>query len=53
MYLCILLTPVGIDKVRSETDFQLWACDPLALASGQVQYIINKIMKNWVPKHWY
>ncbi len=32
----IPLTAVGIDKLRS--DFQLWAYDPLAVASGQVYY---------------
>ena len=38
MDLCVPVTPLDIGKVRSETDFQLWACDQLALASGQVYY---------------
>ncbi len=38
MDLCVLLTPLDIGKVRSEPDIQLWACDQLALASGQVYY---------------
>jgi hypothetical protein len=38
MALCVLLTPLDIGKVRSEPNFQLWACDQLALASGQVYY---------------
>jgi hypothetical protein len=38
MDLCVSLTPLGIGKVRSEPDVQPWACDQLALASGQVYY---------------
>jgi hypothetical protein len=38
MDLYVPLTPLDIGKVRSEPDFQLWACDQLALASGQVYY---------------
>ena len=38
MDLCVPVTPLDIGKVRSETNFQLWACDQLALASGQVYY---------------
>jgi hypothetical protein len=38
MDLFVPVTPLDISKVRSETDFQLWACDQLALASGQVYY---------------
>ena len=45
MDLCVPVTPLDIGKVRSETDFQLWACDQLALASGQVYYQQNS--GNW------
>ncbi len=38
MDLCVSLTPLDIGKVRSEPDFQLRACDQLALASGKVYY---------------
>ncbi len=38
MDLCVFLTPLDIGKVGSEPNFQLWACDQLALASGQVYY---------------
>jgi hypothetical protein len=38
MDLCVLLTHSDIGKVRSEPNFQLWTCDQLALASGQVYY---------------
>jgi hypothetical protein len=41
MDLCVSLTPLGIGKVRSEPDVQPWACDQLALASGQVYYQQN------------
>jgi hypothetical protein len=30
------LTPLGIETIRCKTNFQLWAYDQLALASGQV-----------------
>jgi hypothetical protein len=41
MDLCAPVTPLGIGKVRSEPDVQPWACDQLALASGQVYYQQN------------
>ena len=55
MDLCAPVTPLGIGKVRSEPDVQPWACDQLALASGQVYYqqISGKLvfkallMKSW------
>ena len=45
MDLCVLLTHSDIGKVRSEPDVQPWACDQLALASGQVYYQQNS--GNW------
>jgi hypothetical protein len=45
MDLCVPVTPLGIGKVRSEPDVQPWACDQLALASGQVYYQQNS--GNW------
>ena len=45
MELCILLASPGIDKLRSNANVQPWACDQLALASGQVYYQQNS--GNW------